>query len=58
MKKGYSSTGIKNRAKAWFNHPEIDSLKVNEDNNFNKPLSEVSEEIQRRKNPLKVPGNW
>lgn len=49
MKK-FNTQGIRNIAKSWHNHPEIDSVKVNEDNNYDKPLNEVPEKIQRREN--------
>lgn len=37
-----------------FDGVEIDSIKFNNDANFNKPINEISQEIQKRKNRTKV----
>ena len=49
----HNHQGIRN-VKPIIGDIEIDSIKFNHDVNFNKPLNEVSEEIQRRKDRAKV----
>lgn len=54
MQKYHNFQGIKIVQK---NPVVVDSLKFNADENYNKPLNEVSEEIQRRKNVAKTSGS-